>query len=439
MRSAMLLVAVALIATAAVAPVAEAAFPGANGRIAFVSDRDGRNEVYVMNADGSGQTRLTTTGGDGPSFSADGALIAYRDNSTNGITVMNADGSGRRQVTDHPAGENIVDDEPAFAPSGAEIVFVSTRGGERDLYVVALDGSGIRRLTTNAAAETQPAFSPDGSRIVFADGAGIHTVDPNGGGRATLSSSSADSSPTFSPDGSLVAFNRVDSSGSYDIHVMKADGTGQRALTSTAQFSDAQPAFSPDGTQIVLVGVGDSEAGGTDAYVMNADGTGHRRLAATPGYEFSPDWQPAAGGPPQPPPPPPPPPADTAAPRIQEALVPLARVLTMNRRGFATARVACPAGEVSCRIFVSLFAPARDSAGARSASHRHVRIGRGRATVPGGSRANVRVKLTRSGVALVRRARRRGLRVRVDVSVVDQAGNRAAGRRLARVRAARGG
>ena len=435
---------------------AHAAFPGSNGRIAFVSDRDGHDEIYSMNADGTGQTRLTTTGGDFPSFSADGALIAYFNRSTNGISIMNADGSGRRELTDQSNVDGVTDVSPAFAPDGSKVVFVSNRGGSYDLYVIGTDGSDVRRLTTSSEVEQEPSFSPDGSRIVFGDGAGagIRTVDANGGGRKALANGGGD--PAYSPDGASIVFNReAGDTGTYDIYVMNADGTGQRALTSSSQFSDVEPAFSPDGKQIVLAGVGNTERGGTDIYMMNADGTGHHRVVSTPGYEWNPDWQPAAGEtgtPPAPPPsspppsssppPPPPPPspsprADTAAPQLREALRLLAAVLTMDRRGFASALVGCPDNEVSCRIVVDFLAPSARPRGARPAAARMVRIGRGRATVPGGKRAKVRVKLSPRGIRAVRRARRRGLRIRVAVAITDQAGNRAAARRVARLRAPR--
>src|SRR2546430_1816752 len=103
---------------------AQAAFPGANGKIAFMSDRDRYAEIYVMNADGSVQLRLTNKA----------------------------------------AG----DADPAWSPDGRQIVFDSTRDGEGEVYVMNADGSGQLRLTNNAAFDAFSAWSPDGQRIAFA-------------------------------------------------------------------------------------------------------------------------------------------------------------------------------------------------------------------------------------------------------------------------------
>ncbi len=82
---------------------AHAAFPGQNGKIAFFSDRDGNNEVYTMNADGTGQMRLTNNAASDvvPIWSADGLKIAFTStrDGNNEIYVMNADGSGQTRLT----------------------------------------------------------------------------------------------------------------------------------------------------------------------------------------------------------------------------------------------------------------------------------------------------------------------------------------------------
>jgi hypothetical protein len=120
--------------------------------IVFESMRDGQREIYVMNADGAGQTRLTTGGNNyGPKWSPDGAWIAF--SSSDGIWKMKADGTSLTQLTTN-AGPMIFDSHPDWSPDGAWIVFDSKRDGNNDLWVVTAGGAGLEKLTTHSSADT---------------------------------------------------------------------------------------------------------------------------------------------------------------------------------------------------------------------------------------------------------------------------------------------
>jgi hypothetical protein len=145
---------------------AAVAFPAAavehvlNGKIAFVSDRDGNDEIYVMNPDGSGQTRLTDNPADdgAPAWSPDGTKIAFTSNRDAGnfeIYMMNADGSSQTNLTNDPG----FDDEPAWSPDGTKIVFASTRG-TTDIWVMNADGTGQTNLNNSLAGELKPDWQP---------------------------------------------------------------------------------------------------------------------------------------------------------------------------------------------------------------------------------------------------------------------------------------
>ncbi|HXI33128.1 MAG TPA: PKD domain-containing protein [Gemmatimonadales bacterium] len=251
------------------------------GRIAFVSSRDGNAEIYVMNADGSGVTRLTDDPASDfyPTWSPDGSRIAFtstRDGHNN-IYVMNADGSGVTQLTTStsPFGSQA----PAWC--GTRIAYMSDDYYEEfpDVYVMNDDGTGQTRLTLdNAAFDEFPSWSPDCTQIAYTtDPSGkeqIVVMNADGSGATQLTSGGINSHfaahPAWSPDGSRIAFmsDRADHS-LWQIYVMNADGTGQTALTNTNSNEDF-PTWSPDGTQIAF----SSSRVPHGTYIMNADGSG---------------------------------------------------------------------------------------------------------------------------------------------------------------------
>jgi hypothetical protein len=231
--------------TGGVMPAA-ATVPGTNGRIAFATIRDDNSEeIYVMNADGSNQTRLTNN--------------------------------------------TVSDGDPAWSPDGTRIAFTSTRGGNSEIYVMWYDGFDQMRLTTNGGED--PAWSPDGARIAFASArdAEIYAMNADGSDQTRLTTNTAsDEDPAWSPDGARIAFvtNR---DGNYDeIYVMNADGFDQTRLT-TNTTRDNNPAWSPDGTRIAFATNRDGNF--DEIYVMNADGSDQTRLTTDTAYDVQPDWQ----------------------------------------------------------------------------------------------------------------------------------------------------
>ncbi len=273
-------------------------------RIVFVSDRDGNEEIYVMNADGSGVTRLTHNPAydGGPSWSPDGTRIAF-DSERDGnydIYVMKGDGTEVTRLTD----DLEYDGDPSWSPDGTRIAFMSTRDGNAEIYVMDADGSRETNLTNNAADDAGFAWSPEGTRIAFVSNRDeplglweIYVMKADGSGVTRLTRRSV-SAPVWSPDGSRIAF-MCDRDGSYEICVMNSDGSGQRNLTSNPHW-DCAPSWSPDGSRIAFITGRDDHAPAHceadhckgEIYVMNADGSGVTRLTDNAAYDGHTRWSP---------------------------------------------------------------------------------------------------------------------------------------------------
>jgi hypothetical protein len=298
-----LVAAVALLAAAFLPTAAEAAFPGTNGKIVFTSPRDPGNNhhVYAMDPDGSHQTALT--GGAlidfYPAWSPDGKRIAFWSNRADGngdVFVMNADGSGVTRLT---VNSGVDDEEPAWSPDGARIAFASTRdfvGSIPEIWVMNADGSGATRLTVDpGAADREPAWSPDGQHIAFrSDRDGqpeVYVMNADGSNQTRLTTDPGeDVQPSWSPDGTRIAFSST-RNGAHDVYVMNADGSNQTRLT-TSPAHEFDPTWSPDGKKIAFDSTTTFGDGGDEVLVMNADGTGATtNLTNDPGDDLNPDWQ----------------------------------------------------------------------------------------------------------------------------------------------------
>ena len=279
-----------------------------NGKIAFVSRRDGNNEIYVMNPDGSNQTNLTSNSANdfAPAWSPDGAKIAFvsNRNGNSQLFVMNADGSNPMplafDIFSYPAGLS-------WSPDGTRIAFSASQSQiySSDIFVINSDGSHLTRLT-NATSDLDwsgdPAWSPDGTRIVFDRGfffSDLYVINADGSNLTMLATDGW--SPYWSPDGAEIAFVRLVTSCDFDppflpclsdIFVINAAGVNPRRLTTTANpFSNFSPVWAPDGTKIAFERSYNSSTSTTDIYVMNADGSNQTSLTNT-GNNSAPAWQP---------------------------------------------------------------------------------------------------------------------------------------------------
>ena len=261
-------------------------------KILFETDRDGNREAYVMDADGSNQTRLTRNNAvDSPSsWSPDGSKIAFASNRDNNfeIYIMNADGTGVQRIVDDPE----FDAEPKWSPDGRKILFVTGRSGNFDLYEMNPDGTGQRNLTASSGAGDRiGSWSPDGKTIAFVRNTNgkeqIYIMDANGGNLKRVTNNSANNLyPAWSPDGSKLLF-QTDRDGNFEIYVMSVDGELLQLTDDAAD--DLSPDWSPDGSKIAF---SSNRDGKQHIYIMNADGGSPVELTHTSAEDTEPTWSP---------------------------------------------------------------------------------------------------------------------------------------------------
>ncbi|MFC1538249.1 T9SS type A sorting domain-containing protein [Candidatus Latescibacterota bacterium] len=266
---------------------------GEENLIAFSSNRDGNFEIYVMNPDGSNQTRLTNSPGTDilPNWSPDNSEIVFSSDRSgnNDIYIMKSDGSNQLNTINSP----VNDSQPVWSPDGSLIAFASNLDGVGDIYVMDTEGpymTRITRLTDDPGNDYNPSWSPDGTRIVFGTdrygNSEIYIMNADGTGETNISNNiSPDYNPVWSPDGSQIAFHSH-RGGEAQVYLMNADGSNQRNI-SNSSAKDYVPAWSPDGSQIAFISNRD---GNEEIYVMNADGTNQRNLTNNSAGDRYPSW-----------------------------------------------------------------------------------------------------------------------------------------------------
>jgi Tol biopolymer transport system component len=303
---------VLLVASFALAPLpAHAAFPGANGKIAFDSfQAPDQYKIYTVYPDGTGLQRLTSSIDSSvelwPAWSPDGSKIAFSiaasasAGSNRDIYVANADGTGITRLTTTTSVSEV---EPAWSPDGTKIAFDRRTLAIAQIWVMNSDGTAQTPLTNGP--DYGPVWSPTGGAIAFGSSRDdcteegcnkeVYTMNADGSSQTNITHSPADDLyPDWSPDGAKIAFssNRDTAFGNvHDVWTMNPDGSGLSRLTDGQGDSEERPAWSPDGKQIAFVRLlrpGSSSYGAI--YSMRSDGSGEQLVGDF--NAFFVDWQP---------------------------------------------------------------------------------------------------------------------------------------------------
>ena len=304
------------------------------GEIVFTVNRDGWNEIWVMDTNGENRHRLTdrrppgsdANGNMSPAWSPDGREIAFigsddgpeEDATTHELYVMNADGSDVRQLTKN----NDIDADPSWSPDGDRIAFVHAEDSGKhmrmSLRVIDTDGTDERVLREEREPLpvflASPDWSPDGTRIAFSRTAlteitaepdlmqssakrGVYVMTSDGS--SVTSAHPRGAQPAWSPDGKWLAFTSdVDEFGETCFHgcgpsteIYLGNREGLLRLTKS-EAADRSPAWSPDGKEIVFSSDRSNPQGHElELYVISAGGGNARRLTHNKVWDLDPDWR----------------------------------------------------------------------------------------------------------------------------------------------------
>jgi len=252
-------------------------------KIVFVSNRNGNEDIFSMNLDGSELIQLTDYSGNDkyPSISPDGKKIAYTSDIKGiwQIMVMNWDGTDKIQLTRNPWRSGY----PAWSFDGSFIYFEVSQEGDWEIYRINSNGSNMKRLTLNPGIpDWHPYGHPFQYKIIYESGTvgneDLYFMDYNGKNIKKISDADMRKRvPAISADGKIIVFAVYENDNSF-IYTM--DSNGENLTRISGSLTDcSHPCISPDNAYITFENItGDQE----DLYIVNLDGSNLTQLTTTP-------------------------------------------------------------------------------------------------------------------------------------------------------------
>jgi len=261
-------------------------------QIAFVSDRTGNKEIWVMDYDGYGQHAITNHRSISltPRWSSDNSKIAYTSYRRGNPAIYIQSISDNRLLSFPSFGG--LTTTPAWAPDGERIAFTASQSGDPEVYVSDMRGKNLKRLTSSRGVDISPTWNPKtGKEIAFvSDRSGspqIYIMDDEASNLHRIVTEGGEAvGPSWSPNGDLLAFSwRKVLDGNFDIYVVDIAKGGYIQLTREGGRNE-HPVWSPDGRHIAFES---DRTGAKQIYVMLANGTKQKQITNT-GRNTAPAW-----------------------------------------------------------------------------------------------------------------------------------------------------
>ncbi|MDT8442171.1 MAG: Tol-Pal system beta propeller repeat protein TolB [Desulfuromonadales bacterium] len=261
-----------------------------SSRLAFISDRTGHSELWLMDVDGHNPIQLTNHRSIvlNPDFSPQGKEILFTSYYDNNPDLYRKEiYTGQEARVSFKDGLNIAG---RYAPNGRDIALTLSRDQNPEIYVIDRTGRIRSRVTDSWGIDSDPSWSPDGRQITFvssrAGNPHLFIADlESGTARRLTVNGKYNATPDWNPKQDLIAFTRMEN-GRFDVYTIRTDGSDERRLTF-GPGNQEHPRWSPDGRFLTY----SSDRDGKRAiFVMRADGTGARRLTAPTSTSRHPAW-----------------------------------------------------------------------------------------------------------------------------------------------------